>query len=298
MNKLSIKGIFPPLATPFENNEISLKYFAENINKLNKFNLSGYVVLGSNGESCFLTREEKLSLIKEARVQASENKLIISGTGSDAIKETISLTNDAAKVGADIALVLTPSFFKGRMNHEALLEYFSTVADKVDIPILIYNVPKFTNVTIEPRTVKELSKHKNIIGIKSSSTDIAYLGEILNLVGSDFNVIAGTASILYAGLCLGAKGGILACANILPDECVKVYEFFNSGKLDEARILQNKLLAVNKAITATFGVAGLKKAMDWLGYYGGLPRSPLQELNKSEEEKLKQILLQENFLTK
>jgi len=298
MNKISLSGIFPPLTTPFENGKVSLKHFYENINKLNKTNLSGYVVLGSNGESCFLTREEKLLLIKAAKEKASKNKIIIAGTGSDSIIETISLTNDAAKFGAGIALVLTPSFFKGRMNHEALLEYFSTVADKADIPILIYNVPKFTNVTIEPRTVKELSKHKNIIGIKSSSTDIAYLGEILNSVDNDFNVIAGTASILYAGLSLGAKGGILACANILPDECVKVYELFNSGKFDEARNWQNKLLVVNKAITATYGVAGLKKAMDWLGYYGGLPRSPLQKLNISEEEKLKQILIQENFLNK
>ena len=298
MKKLSLDGIFPPLTTPFENDKISIKHFANNINKLNSTNLSGYVVLGSNGESCFLTHEEKLVLIKEAKKQASKNKIIISGTGSDSIIETISLTNDAASVGSDVALILTPSFFKGSMNHEALLEYFTLVADKIKIPLLIYNVPKFTNVTIEPRTVEILSKHKNIIGIKSSSTDIAYLGEILNSVSSDFNVIAGTASILYAGLCLGASGGILACANILPDECVKVYELFNVGNLDEARLWQNKLLSVNKAVTATFGVAGLKKAMDLLGYYGGLPRSPLQKLNKNSEEKLKQILIEENFLKK
>ncbi|PJA98270.1 MAG: dihydrodipicolinate synthase family protein [Ignavibacteriales bacterium CG_4_9_14_3_um_filter_30_11] len=296
MKKLTLNGIFPPLTTPFGNDKVSIKHFANNINKLNSTNLSGYVVLGSNGESCFLTREEKLLLINEAKKQAGKNKIIISGTGSDSILETISLTNDAANVGTDVALILTPSFFKGSMNHEALLEYFITVADKIKIPLLIYNVPKFTNVTIEPRTVEELSKHKNIIGIKSSSTDIAYLGEILNSVSSEFNVIAGTASILYAGLCLGASGGILACANILPNECVKVYDLYKADKFDESRLWQNKLLSVNKAVTATFGVAGLKKAMDLLGFYGGLPRSPLQELNANAEEKLKQILIQENFL--
>ncbi len=296
MNKVKIEGIFPPLTTPFENDEVSLTKLADNIQKLNSTNLNGYVVLGSNGESCFLTRDEKLSLIKEVKKQASEGKLIIAGTGLDSIKETVTLTNDASEEGADAALILTPSFFKGRMNHEALVEYFTKVADEVSIPIIIYNVPKFTNVSIEARTVKELSKHENIIGIKSSSTDIAYLGQILNSVDTDFNVLAGTASILYAGLCLGASGGILAAANILPDVCVKVYEAFKSGNLSEALTRQNKLLAVNKAVTSTFGVAGLKKTMDWLGYFGGLPRSPLQKLNESEEKKLKQILIEENFL--
>lgn len=297
MNKLSLEGIFPPLTTPFENNEIALTKFGDNIRKLNSTDLSGYVVLGSNGESCFLTREEKLSLIKEVKKQSSENKIIIAGTGLDSIKDTISLTNDAAKEGADAALIITPSFFKGRMNHKALVEYFSKVADCVSIPVIIYNVPKFTNVNIEPRTVKELSKHKNIIGIKSSSTDIAHFAEILNSVSSDFNVIAGTASILYAGLCLGSSGGILAAANILPNECVDVYNYFKDGKQKKALETQNKLLAVNKAITATFGVAGLKKAMDWLGYFGGLPRSPLQKLSENEENKLRQILIEEYLLS-
>ena len=272
MSKIKIEGIFPPLITPFENNEVALTKFGDNIKKLNSTNLSGYVVLGSNGESCFLTRDEKLLLIKEAKKQSSENKIIIAGTGSDSIKDTISLTNDAAKEGADAALILTPSFFKGRMNHDAFIEYFTKVADSASIPVIIYNVPKFTNVTIESRTVCELSKHENIIGIKSSSTDIAYLGEILNSVNPDFYVLAGTSSILYAGLCLGASGGILAVANILPIECIDVYNYYKDGKHKEALESQNKLLAVNKAITATFGVAGLKKAMDWLGYFGGLPR--------------------------
>ncbi len=296
MNKIKIEGIFPPLTTPFENGEVALTKFGNNIKKLNPTNLNGYVILGSNGESCFLTRDEKLSLIKEAKKQSSEDKIIIAGTGSDSIKDTISLTNDAAKEGADVALILTPSFFKGRMNHEALVEYFTKVADSVNIPVIIYNVPKFTNVSIEARTVKELSMHENITGIKSSSTDIAFFGEILNLVNDSFNVLAGTASILYAGLCLGASGGILAAANILPNECVDVYNYYKAGKLKEALESQNKLLAVNKAITTTFGVAGLKKAMDWLGYFGGLPRSPLQKLRESDEKKLRQILIEENFL--
>ncbi len=296
MNKIKIEGIFPPLTTPFENGEVALTKFGNNIKKLNPTNLNGYVILGSNGESCFLTRDEKLSLIKEAKKQSSEDKIIIAGTGSDSIKDTISLTNDAAKEGADVALILTPSFFKGRMDHEALVEYFTKVADSVNIPVIIYNVPKFTNVSIEARTVKELSMHENITGIKSSSTDIAFFGEILNLVNDSFNVLAGTASILYAGLCLGASGGILAAANILPNECVDVYNYYKAGKLKEALESQNKLLAVNKAITATFGVAGLKKAMDWLGYFGGLPRSPLQKLRESDEKKLRQILIEENFL--
>ena len=110
-------------------------------------------------------------------------------------------------------------------------------------------------------------------------------------------MIAGTASILYAGLCLGSSGGILAAAHNLPNECIADYDYFKDGKQKKALETHNKLLAVNKAITATFGVAGLKKAMDWLGYFGGLPRSPLQKLSENEENKLRQILIEEYLLS-
>ena len=195
-----LKGIYPPITTPFVNNEIAFDKLAENISIWNKTKLSGYVVMGSNGESAFLTRQEKLKLIENVKENAGKDKKLIAGTGSDSIKETISLTNDAAKSGADYALILTPSFFKDKMDSSAFIKYFTEVADKIDIPLIIYNVPKFTGVNIEAGAAAKLSEHKNIIGLKNSSENVAHLSEIINNATNDFVTLVGTASVLFSGL--------------------------------------------------------------------------------------------------
>jgi len=285
-----LEGIFAPIPTPFINEEVAYNKLAENISKWNETETCGYVVFGSNGESAFLTLDEKVQVIKIVKDSAIPEKKIIAGTGSDSIKETIYLTNESAKIGADAALILTPSFYKARMNHTAFINYFSTVADNSEIPIIIYNVPKFTGVEIDPNTVAKLSEHKNIIGIKHSSENLGQFSEFIHKTGDDFYNIVGTASILYAGLCLGGCGGILALANIAPDKCVKIQRNINEGYLKEALHLQMQLLDANKAVTTKYGIAGLKASLDLLGYYGGIPRSPLSPLNKIELEDLTNIL--------
>ncbi len=292
----TIKGIMPPIATPFVNDEIAFDKLSENIFRWNKTNLSGYVVFGSNGESVFLTRDEKLKLIEFVKQKKSDDKKLIAGTGSDSIKETISLSNEAAKRGADAALILTPSFYKSQMKHEAFIKYFTAVADNISIPLLIYNVPKFTGVNIEAETVAKLSEHENIIGIKNSDENIAHLTEIIHLTPKNFVTIVGTASVLFAGLFAGAVGGILALANIAPNECIMIMKYFKEGKLDDAKKLQMNLIAVNKAVTAKYGVPGLKAAMDLLGYFGGEPRSPLSSINSLQKEDLISILKKSNLL--
>lgn len=284
------KGIFPPIATPFVNDEVACDKLAENLSRWNQTGLSGYVLLGSNGESVYLTRAEKLKLIEAARKHMPGDKILIAGTGSDSIRETVSLTNEAAELGANAALILTPSFYKGLMKHEAFLTYFRAVADQSRIPTLIYQVPKFTGVSIEAETVAKLAEHPNIIGLKSSSEDLAYLGEVIRQTPADFLAFVGTGSVLYAGLCLGAAGGILALANVAPAECVRIQEFFEQGNHREARELQLRLLPLNKAVTATHGVPGLKAAMDLAGYFGGEPRRPLKYPGEKELEDLRTIL--------
>jgi 4-hydroxy-2-oxoglutarate aldolase len=285
-----IKGILPPLTTPFQEDEVSYEKLADNIKKYNTKSLAGYVVFGSNGESIFLTREEKLKLISTVREQANSEKKIIAGTGMESIKETVALSNDAAKNGADFALIITPSFFKSAMNHDAFVEYYTIVAESISIPVIIYNVTKFTNVNIGLETVVKLAEHPNIIGLKNSTENIAQFSETIFNTSKDFTILAGTGSVLLPALYAGAGGGVLALANIAPDECIEIYDLFNEGKLDDARILQNRMVAVNKAITATYGVAGLKSAMGLLGYYGGLPRKPLQPLSSIQMNDLKIIL--------
>jgi 4-hydroxy-2-oxoglutarate aldolase len=284
----NLSGIFPPLTTPFTDDELALEKLLRNLRKYERRELSGYVLFGSNGESAFLTREEKLQIITNIREHT--RKILIAGTGLDSIKETVSLTNEAAERGASYALVITPSFFKSEMKHHTFLNYYTKVAESVMIPVIIYNVPKFTNVNIEPETIIKLAEHPNIIGLKDSSENPSRISEIVSSVPNSFKVIVGTASVLYPGLTLGAVGGILALANIAPDECLQIYNLFLAKKFDEALELQNKMIPVNRAVTSKFGVAGLKEAMDLRGYSGGSPRLPLEPLSEGHLVELKMIL--------
>jgi 4-hydroxy-2-oxoglutarate aldolase len=284
----NLSGIFPPLTTPFTEDELAIDKLLRNIRKYERRELSGYVLFGSNGESAFLTRDEKIQIITIIREHT--RKILIAGTGSDSIKETINLTNEAAEKGADYALLITPSFFKSEMRHHTFLNYYTKVAESVMIPVIIYNVPKFTNVNIEPETVIELSQHPNIAGLKDSTENVSRISEIVSTVPESFKVIVGTASVLYPGLTAGSVGGILALANIAPDECLQVYNLYLAGNNKDALELQNKMIPVNRAVTSKFGVAGLKAAMDILGYDGGSPRLPLVPLSEAQIIELKIIL--------
>lgn len=292
----NLYGIFPPITTPFVNGELSIEKLQHNISSWNKTKLSGYVVMGSNGEAVLLTKEEKLKLIEHTKLFSSSEKIIIAGTGSDSIKETIALTNSAADLGADFALVLTPSFYKSEMKHNNYIKYFSEVADKSKIPIIIYNVPKFTGVDIEVETVAELSKHENIVGIKNSTENSRQIIEFVSNTEQDFKVIVGTASMLFSGITSGAVGGILALANIAPNQCIQIHKLIDEKNYNEALKLQQKMIPANKAVTSKYGVAGLKYAMDLLGYFGGEPRIPLLPLNEKDKEQLKHILIQTEIL--
>lgn len=285
-----IKGIMPPVTTPFVNGEVAYDKLTENIKRWNKTGLSGYVVMGSNGESAYLTREEKLKLVETTKRDLASGMVLLAGTGSDSIRETVALSNDTADRGADYALVLTPSFYKGQMNGAAFVRYFTEVADKIKIPLVIYNVPKFTGVDIQADAVSRLAQHGNIVGLKNSSENAAHTAELVSVVPKEFSVLVGTASVLYPGLAAGAMGGILALANIAPDECVELQRLFEAGKHGEASALQKKLIPVNKAVTSQYGVPGLKAALDMLGYFGGEPRSPLAPLGDRERENIKAIL--------
>jgi len=290
-----LKGIYPPLTTPFVRDEVAYIKLIENLKKYNQKDFSGYVVLGSNGESVFLTKSEKLKLISTLR-EHSSNKTIITGTGFESIRDTIDLTNESAQIGADYALIITPSFFKSSMSHQAFINYYTAVADSVSIPVIIYNVTKFTNVNLRIETIVRLAEHPNIIGIKNSTENIAEINSTIYNTPDDFYTLIGTGSVLLNGLSIGAVGGVLALANIAPDECIKIFTLFNEGKQKEAREIQQRMLSVNKAITATYGIAGLKASMGLLGYYGGQPRKPLQPLTSSNMKKIKTILVKAKLL--
>lgn len=290
MQKLLLEGIYPPIVTPFFKEEIAHDYLAENVQKLSKSGIKGLVVLGSNGENVFLSEEEKFEVVKTVIQSASPEMTIIVGTGCESTRETIHLTNRMAERGAHAALIVTPFYYGSKMNNEAFIRYYSTVADEAQIPIILYNVPKFTGVNLSAEALSTLSRHPNITGIKDSSGSVNQLGQYLNQADRDFTVLVGTAGALLGALSLGCKGGILALANIAPEKCVQIYRLVKEQKIEEARRLQLLMIPVNNAVTARFGISGLKYAMDLLGYKGGEVRSPLLPAKPEEQEAIRKIL--------
>ena len=172
MTNLDFKGIFPPIVTPFHKEEVAYHYLTENMEKLNRSGIRGVVVLGSNGENVFLSEEEKIEVVRTVVRHASKDMLIIVGSGCESARETIYLTNKLAELGAQAALVVTPFYYGGKMNDEALIKYYTAVADNTEIPVLLYNVPKFTGVNLSAEVLSILAKHPNIVGIKDSSGNV------------------------------------------------------------------------------------------------------------------------------
>lgn len=290
MEKL-FTGIYPPIITPFTaDGNVDYEAIKFNIKKWNESKLSGYIVLGSNGEYIYLDYEEKLKIIRLVVENAADGKKVVAGTGCESTKETIKLSREAGVLGVNGVLVINPFYYGGAMTGSILLNHYRQVADNIEVPLLLYNVPKFTGLNMDAGLVAQLSEHPNIVGIKDSTGNVAQLGEIISQTGEDFNVLVGTASVLSSAIALGAVGGILALANIAPDHSVKIMKLVKAGKYEQARQLQLRMIPVNKVVTATYGIAGLKCALNHLGYRGGFPRLPLKPLDKEKEIALLDIL--------
>lgn len=246
---------------------------------------------GSTSESVLLTWEEIERTWAVAREAAAEGKAMIAGTGAEATNETIRHTKHAAALGYQAALVRTPSYYKPFMTFEAEAAHFLRVADASPIPVLIYSVPVFTNYTVEAPLAAKLAAHPNIVGIKDSSGNVQRMKEIVASVPKTFSALTGSALTLEEALNEGASGAILAIACVVPEACVELYDAAKTG--DVRRVEQIKKRAINPAgtITTKFGVAGLKFAMDRVGYFGGQPRAPLLPLSEDAKREIDTLLI-------
>ncbi len=285
-----IKGIFAPIPTPFQNDEIALDKLGENLDRWSQTDLTGLVVLGSNGEFVLLTEDEKVKLVEYVRRHFPANRPVIAGTGCESTRDTIRLTKRVADAGATAALVVTPNYYKGSMTEATLKRFFYDVADASPIPVMLYNMPRNTGVNISASLAIECSKHPNIVGLKDSGGNIVQIAEIISGTGPDFAVFAGSGSFLYATAALGGVGGTLAVANILPNMCAAIQRAAEAGDHAKAKELQMKIMAANAAVTNRWAIPGLKAAMDLIGYYGGSPRRPLLPLAEPAFGELKKIL--------
>ncbi|MCB0832389.1 MAG: dihydrodipicolinate synthase family protein [Bacteroidetes bacterium] len=287
---MDLKGILPPVPTPFVEGMVSTKRLTDNIKKLNATNLSGYLILGSNGEAVMLSEEERKIVLDTARAAIPKEKIMMAGAGQESTRETIRTVQTAAECGADCVLVITPSFFKSAITQEAMVRHYLDVAESAKVPVLLYSVPQYTGMSLQAATVARLAEHPNIAGMKDSSGNMSLFADIVSHVPPDFAMFVGNANTLLAALALGAVGGILAVANILPEACVRLQTLWQKGNVDEARKLQLRLNPLSSAVTSIYGVAGLKAAMDMCGFHGGETRLPLLPVGEKATEEIKNQL--------
>jgi dihydrodipicolinate synthase/N-acetylneuraminate lyase len=279
----NIKGIFVPAMTPFNRRgEVDLNAFRHNLRAFAKKGVSGVIVMGSTGEATYLSEREKLRLLDAARPLIRPPQLLLAGTGLEGTRQTIALSREAVARGADALLVLTPAYYKAYMNPAVLEKHYHAVADALRRPILIYSIPQFTGIHIEPGTIGRLSKHENIAGLKESSGNTEFLQAILQQAHPKFRVLVGSPLILVEALQAGAAGAVLGNTNYVPDVYVKIYDCFCRGEVEVARNLQQRLEPAVREINIRCGIPGVKYAADLCGYRGGAPRTPLLPLRAAE----------------
>jgi len=296
-NKRKLSGVFAPVVTPFDSDELALDDLRFNLQKLNETDLAGYLALGSNGEFRSLTDKEQIQVL-DVFAQEKGSKVVMVGTGCESTKQTIEKSKLAFEMGFDYVSVLTPSYFAKRIDGATLRGHYERVADSIDIGVLFYNAPGFTGgVEIPVQTVLELSRHPNIVGMKdSSSTGPAKFLASLD-PAEDFHVLAGSADFFYPSLHLGATGGVVSLANLLPGPCCDLYRLFRQNRYDEAKELHSRLARLNRAISGAWGVAGVKAAMDITGFRGGQPRHPLRAADREAAEQIRRQIVSEGFIS-
>ncbi|KAF1580495.1 4-hydroxy-2-oxoglutarate aldolase, mitochondrial, partial [Eudyptes moseleyi] len=286
---LDLRGIFPPLTTPFSpTQEVDYARLEGNLRRYASIPFRGLVVLGSNGEYPYLAPHERLQMVSCVRRALPRDRLLLAGSGCESTQATIELTVSMAEAGADVALVVTPCYYRGAMTSAALVQHYTEVADASPIPVVLYSVPANTGLDLPLEAVLALAQHPNILGIKDSGGDITRMGLMVHKTRQeDFQVLAGSAGFLLASYALGASGGVCALANVLGAPLCQLDHLCREGRWQEARDLQHRLIEPNVAVTRRFGIPGLKKAMEWFGYYGGPCRAPLAPLSPPQVEELR-----------
>ncbi|MGB9778409.1 MAG: 4-hydroxy-tetrahydrodipicolinate synthase [Candidatus Bathyarchaeales archaeon] len=291
MPKMSLDGIFVPHITPFtregELDEDSLR-------KCVKFwlngGVAGLVPCGSNGEAPYLNREERRRVIEIVMEEAGGKVRVVAGTGSLSTRETIQFTRDAKDFGVDAALVVTPFYFK--LSNRELMAHYKVVLEAVDLPIVLYSVPKFTGFFLDPTIIAQLaSEYENVVGVKDSGGNIGNIAETIRLAGDKVSVLAGTADVTLPTLMLGGKGAVIAVANVFPKMCQSLYEAFKKGDYEKASLLQQRLNYLNNVLVKKYNqLSTIKEALKLLGLPAGYPRSPALPLKDNERKEVEEAL--------
>lgn len=291
-----LAGVFIPVITPFKNQEIDFDALASNIRKTSESKIKGYMPLGSNGEFAHMSDEEQIKVYKTIKENANSSKVFMTGIARQSAYNTVEFGKRIEEIGTDFVSVLCPSYYAGKMDDTALIKYFTYVADRLSVPVLTYNCPKFAaGVTISENVIKEIADHPNIMGMKdTSSEDITKYCKAAE--GKDFYIVAGSITKFLTGLKNGGAGGVLSLANYQPDLCAEIQELFEAGKVKEAEELSDALIKCNKAGAGKYGPAGVKVGCDIYGLRGGEVRLPLFDCTDDVRENIKQTFIDAGFL--
>ncbi len=291
MIKDRLRGIFPPIPTTFdERGDLDTAAMTSNVRLWMTTRLVGILALGSNGEAAFVDEDESDRVVRTVREAMPPGKLLLVGTGRESTRATIAATRRAADLGADAVLIRTPSFFKSQMTPDVLSKHYVAVAEASPVPMLLYNLPGPTGISLTVPMVQALAEHPNIVGVKETSPELDRLGQFAAVRAERFSVMCGWAPVVYPALVAGATGAILAVANVLPEETVTLFEHACAGRHADALALQRKLTPIAQMVSTTYGVAGLKAALDVVGYRGGPVRGPLQAISDKTRSEIAQAI--------
>ena len=288
---VEIKGIIAPIITPMNEDEsVNFDEFRNQIARLISNGIHGIFVFGTNGESYILSEDEKLEVIKVAVEQVAGRVPVYAGTGLVGTKETIRFSLKAKELGVDALSVITPWF--AAASQDELYNHFKAVAESVDLPIILYNIPARTGNSIAPATVGKLSKIPNIVGVKDSSGNFDNILQYIEQThdNDNFVVLSGNDSLILWTLLAGGAGAIAACANVYPYTMSQIYEQFVAGDVAKSRQYQDSIRSFrncfkfgNPNTIVQYGVAEL-------GYPVGKARAPFNKLSEEGLKALKEVI--------
>lgn len=295
-NRLS--GVFLPVTTPFDpvTGDVAPVSFRENLRRWSEESIDGVVLFGSTGEGALLDEDEKVRLTEFAREVVPTGIAVMAGASAESTRATIRQTKELAAAGAECMLTHAPWYFGPHLPVAALLDHYRAVADASPVPVLVYHMPKFTNVVIDPGLMGELLRHPNIAGLKDSSGDIKRFADYTDVAPDGKALFVGNGTLLYTALELGGAGGILAVADFAPADCVEIARAFREGDTARAGRIQERIAKAHREIVGAWGAVGVKAALDELGWAGGPPRPPLRSLGDADRKKLAGVLRKTGIL--
>lgn len=283
-----MRGSLVPLVTPFHHGQFDEARFQQLVEWQIESGSHGLVIAGTSGEPSALSLEEREHVLETAVKDARRRVPVLAGTGTNNHAETLRLTRFAKRIGADAALVVVPYYI--RPSQEGLYRYFRSIADEVDIPIVIYNIPGRTAVNMEPATIARLARDcRNIIGVKEANKDFEHVTRVLHLCGRTFLVYSGIELLCFPMLAVGGAGHVSATGNVLPREVAQLYDLAASGRWDAARELHYHLLPMNEALFLETNPVPVKTVLGLMGKIDPEVRLPLVPMSPENLDRLRQV---------